>query len=130
MPRRRSDTNASRLLASFWLPVLVYVAAIFVVSAQSRLQPPLTFNQSDKFYHFLEYGLLGLLLARAFRATMRDLSPLVVALVAVSCGIVVGTSDEYFQSFIPGRDSNALDLAFDTVGLALAQVGFRLLVRD
>ena len=73
--------------------------------------------------------MLGLLLARVIRASSPLARPLVAALVAISCGILVGTSDEYLQSFIPGRESSAFDLMADTAGVALAQVLYRARVR-
>ena len=114
----------------YWLPVLLYITIIIVLSAQPFLRPPIEFRESDKLYHLLEYLGLGLLLARATRASAGAWRPLTVALLATSCGILVGTSDEYLQSFIPGRDSSGYDLLADTAGLALAQIVYRVLVRD
>jgi VanZ family protein len=109
---------------------MVYVVAVFSISAQSNLSPPMPFYYMDKVYHAGEYLILGILLARAASATFVSLGPFAVALVAISTGIVIGTSDEYFQSFIPGRESSAFDLFADTAGLALAQVAYRVIVRD
>jgi VanZ family protein len=130
MSRRPREVATTTLIKRYWLPVLVYLAAIFTVSAQPNLRAPISFEQSDKLYHLLEYGLLGLLLARAFSATLRQASPIAVALIATSCGIVIGTSDEYFQSYVPGRESSAFDLMADTAGVAISQVVFRVLARD
>jgi len=51
-----------------WGPVVGYCALIFMVSAQQDLSPP-DFPSSDKVAHFLEYGVLGLLWARAATAS-------------------------------------------------------------
>ena len=117
-PERRFFT----LFALYWLPVLLYVTMIIVISAQPYLTPPLEFRYGDKVCHVLEYFGLGALIARALRATMRLHLPLVAALIALALGIVVGTGDEYFQSFVPGRQSSALDLLADTIGFAVAQL--------
>ena len=119
----------SRVL-TVWLPVLAYVAVIFTLSAQPNLQPPIRFEQSDKLYHLLEYGGLGFLLARALTPTFRKAAPLAVALIATSCGVVIGTTDECFQSTVPGRECSGFDLLADTTGVALAQIAFRLFARD
>jgi VanZ family protein len=129
MSRRTRKLDTPRLLVNFWLPVLVYVGIIFSLSAQANLRPPVPFTMSDKVLHLLEYGALGFLLARALTATLRALSPLGIALVALSIGIAIGTADECFQATVPGRDSSALDLAADTAGLAIAQLVYRLLTR-
>ena len=118
------------MLGRYWLPVAVYVAIIATVSSQPNLRGPVEFDNSDKIYHVLEYLVLGVLLARAWRASAPDWAPTTLALVSISCGILVGTSDEFLQSFIPGRISSALDLLADTIGVVLAQVVFRLLVRE
>ena len=111
-----------RLFLLYWLPVLIYVTVIIVLSAQPYLTPPLEFPNSDKLMHVLEYFGLGILAVRALRATMRISLPLVAALIALSFGIVVGTGDEYLQSFIPGRVSSPFDLLADTIGMMLAQL--------
>ena len=114
----------------YWLPVLLYLTVMIVVSAQPHLKPPLDFHNADKLMHLLEYFGLGLLVARALRATMRIHLPLVAALLALSFGIVVGTGEEYFQSFIPGRVSSPFDLLADTAGLMLAQLVYLAFTRE
>jgi VanZ family protein len=130
MIARRRDSIIVPLFTRYWLPVLAYVAGIVLLSSMPNLQPPLPFEQSDKLYHVLEYLGLGWLLARAWRATAGAQRPLALALIAISCGIVVGAGDEYYQSFVPGRISSGYDLLADTAGLALAQIVYRALVRD
>ena len=117
------------LFMGFWLPVLAYVAAIFTVSAQPHLQPPLHFANADKVLHALEYFVLGVLLVRALRATLRVSRPLFAAMIAVACAVVIGSADEYLQSFIPGRQSDVFDLIADSVGGAIAQLAYVLFVR-
>jgi len=130
MTRRGAERGFLSLFLRYWLPVLAYITAIVTVSAQPYLRGPIEFTNSDKIYHVLEYSILGLLLARAMRGSAPGWPPMAVALSAIACGILVGTSDEFFQSFVPGRISSAFDLLADTVGVALAQVVYRALVKD
>ena len=125
-PERRFFT----LFTRYWLPVLLYVTMVIAISAQPYLVPPMEFRYEDKLIHVLEYFGLGVLIARALRATMRLHLPLAAALIALSLGIVVGTGDEYLQSFVPGRQSSAFDLLADTVGLALAQLVYLAFTRE
>lgn len=111
----------ARLLLRYWLPVVLYVALIFTVSAQPHLHAPVEFKSSDKIYHCLEYGVLGWLLARAFAATRTWVRLVVPALIAIAIGVTIAASDELFQSTVPGRESSALDAAADTIGFAAAQ---------
>src|SRR4249919_2854375 len=55
----------------YWMPVLLYITMIVVVSAQANLTPPLKFRNADKLFHVAEYFVLGLLLARAAHASVR-----------------------------------------------------------
>jgi VanZ family protein len=103
---------------------------IFTLSAQPNLKPPIQFSNSDKMYHLLEYGGLGLLLARAIRSTGRLRSALHVGLLALCFGIVVGTCDEMFQSTVPGRQSSGFDLMADTLGIAVAQLVYGAWARE
>jgi VanZ family protein len=114
----------------YWLPVLVYLTVIFSLSAQPNLKPPMSFQNSDKFWHVLEYGGLGLLLGRALRAGMSGRSALLAAGVALAVGSMIGASDEVFQRGVPGRDSSVSDWAADTVAVALAQGALLWLARD
>jgi VanZ family protein len=115
---------------SHWLPLLLYVTVIFVLSAQPRLQPPIRFQNSDKIYHVFEYLGLGILLVRAVRTSFRMSVPINACLVALCLGIGVGTGDEVFQSTVPGRECSGLDLLADTVGVALAQLAYLAAVRE
>jgi VanZ family protein len=125
-PARRSFD----LFLRYWLPVLVYVAAIITLSAQPRLRPPVEFQNADKLYHVLEYLVLGVLLARAFRATSPADRPVRPVILAVVVGVAFGAFDEYFQSFVPGRISSVRDLIADAVGVTFAQVGYLFAARE
>jgi len=114
----------------YWLPVLMYVTLILILSAQQNLHPPEQFHFTDKFYHLLEYFGLGVLLARAFRAGRRAVSPMRTLIMAVTLGVLVGVADEIFQSFVPGRSSDIFDVLADATGVLLSQVVFLLSVRE
>ena len=114
----------------YWLPVLAYVSTIFILSAQPRLQPPLHFQNSDKLMHLLEYGGLGWLFVRALRASQPARPWVWVSLLALGVGLGIGAGDEYFQSFIPGRESSVFDWLADGTGLTFAQLAFLAFARD
>jgi len=118
------------LFTGFWLPVLAYVTVIFALSSQQHLQSPIRFLNADKVLHAGEYLLLGLLLVRALRATLRVGRPLFAAMIAIGIVVTVGTADEFLQSFIPGRQSDILDLLADALGGAIAQLVYVTFVRS
>lgn len=133
--RRRLATRGAggerkSVFARHWLPVAAYVGLIFVLSAQPGLHPPLDFQNSDKLAHLIEYGLLGLLLARALRATWPARTWVFVSLLALGLGLGIGAADECFQSFVPGRDSTVFDWLADGTGLTFAQLAYLAAARD
>ena len=122
MAERPTERRFFPFFMRFWLPVLLFVTAIGVVSAQPRLRPPLEFKFSDKFWHVVEYAVLGTLLVRAFRASLPTSRLVTASVLAVVCGVTVGFADEKFQSTVPGRISSIYDVAADAVGVVLSQV--------
>ncbi|MCC6349241.1 MAG: VanZ family protein [Candidatus Eisenbacteria bacterium] len=114
----------------YWLPVAAYVSLIFVLSAQPNLRPPFHFQNSDKLSHLLEYGVLGVLLARAMRATLRPRSWLLTTMLTMALGLGIGAGDEFFQSFVPGRDSTVFDWLADGTGITFAQLAYLAAARE
>ncbi len=104
-----SSAGVSRRTA-FW-PLLV-AATIFFASSHSRVAAPHITN-FDKLAHFAVYGLLATLLVRRRRG------PRAIALALVITSLY-GASDEWHQSFVPGRSSDVADWLADTLGGALA----------
>jgi VanZ family protein len=130
MVKRPPERRFFVLFTGFWLPVLAYVVTIFALSAQPHLTPPLHFLNADKVMHLGEYLVLGLLLVRALRASLRVGRPLFAAMIAIGLVVVVGASDESFQSFIPGRQCDAVDFVADSLGGALAQLVYVVMVKE
>lgn len=126
---RPPERSFFTLFMRFWLPPLLYVTIIFVASAQPNLHAPLGFRFGDKLLHVAEYLVFGLLLARALRAQLRVRRPLLAAAMALGLVLLIGAADESLQSFIPGRECSALDLAADVVGGAIAQLVYLVVAR-
>jgi VanZ family protein len=105
-----------------WGPALAWAAAIFTLSSFSRLPSP---PGTDKTHHFVAYGMLAAAIVWGFtdRAPGRTTWP--VALGALLLASIYGATDEWHQSFVPGRDTSALDWAADTAGAAIAVAGLR-----
>jgi VanZ family protein len=96
-----------------WLWPLIVAALIFGASSRSQIAEPGIPN-IDKVAHFSVYGLLGTLLVRTGRGGR--LAPW-LALAAAS---FYGVTDEFHQSFVPGRMCEVADWVADTAGAALA----------
>lgn len=93
---------------------LAFALLIFGASSRSHVASPGFTRVDDKFAHFGAYGLLGTLVCRIRGAGWRSAG---VSLLVVSA---YGASDEWHQSFVPGRMSDAGDWVADTLGAALA----------
>ena len=108
-----------------WGLAVVYMAAIFTLSAQSRLPTPPGILGWDKLQHVLAYMVLGLLLFRAcVISPIARTSPYRLSLLL---GALYGAFDEYHQGFVPGRDMSALDWLADVLGLIAALILMRIL---
>jgi VanZ family protein len=101
---------ASRAL-SLWLPVVVWAAVIFTFSSIPSLSTGLgTWDMLlRKAAHMTEYAILGALLVRALG---RELP-------AFLAGVAYAVTDEIHQHFVEGRHAAAIDVALDSVGVAL-----------
>jgi VanZ family protein len=101
---------ASRAL-SLWLPVVVWAAVIFTFSSIPSLSTGLgTWDTLlRKAAHMAEYAILGALLLRALG---RELPAFLV-------GVAYAVTDEIHQHFVEGRHASPVDVALDSVGVAV-----------
>ena len=76
-----------------------------------------------KLGHVTAYGILSILVYRAVRAERPGWN-LRWAVAAILFAALVGSIDEFHQSFVPGRTATPWDTVIDTLGAALAQVLF------
>lgn len=107
-------------LAVAWLPAILYMLVIWTVSSLALADVSVArFPFGDKGAHFVEYGVLGLLLAHAAFRTWPRHHPLRTAALAVLITLLWGFVDEIHQAFVPGRESEALDLVADGAGATL-----------
>lgn len=100
-----------------WLLPLAWMGLIFVLSAQPdlpRAPGPWLDTLLKKAGHAGAYGVLAWLYQRALRPRFRDSTALRV--VSVGLAIAYALSDEYHQTFVPGRKGRWSDVAVDGVG--------------
>jgi VanZ family protein len=116
--RRVGPSNLAR-----WAPVLVWMAVVFYFSSLSQLG--VLRRVPDWISHPLEYGLGAVLVCRALAGDLRRPVALGVAIAAVFLVTAYGVTDEYHQSFVPGRDADPLDVVKDFAGATLATAALR-----
>lgn len=104
-----------------WLLVFIWAGFIFFLSHQPDLKSGLPQTWEfilGKLAHFFEYAVLCFLLISALSNYRISKKKMVV--LAVILSMLYAFSDEYHQSFIPGRTPSVNDLAVDGLGIFLA----------
>lgn len=118
-----------RTWLSIWGSVIGYCLLIFVLSAQSDLQPPRVLP-SDKLAHLLEYAVLGWLWARAVKRSRSEWTTAAVLVSALLFAGMYGLSDEWHQYYVPGRHADLGDVFADAVGGMLGGISYCLWLRS
>ncbi|HKO35788.1 MAG TPA: VanZ family protein [Pyrinomonadaceae bacterium] len=125
-------------------PLTLWAAAIFVFSSglfsgsntSSVLRPLVLWvypNATDtglaivhglvrKTSHFVEYAILALLAARAFRTSPRDFLRNHWFAVSLTFAALYALSDEFHQSFVSSRTASIYDCLIDTAGGLVALI--------
>jgi VanZ family protein len=138
----KSSTFGNRLWR--YGPLILWAAAIFVFSSglfsgsntSSVLRPLVLWvypNASDtglaiihglvrKTSHFVEYAILALLAARAFRTSSRDFLRNHWFAVSLTFVALYALSDEFHQSFVSSRTASIYDCLIDTAGGLVALI--------
>jgi VanZ family protein len=77
------------------------------------------FPGQDKLLHLVAYTIMSVLVCRAL-ATLRSMRSLwTICLAGILVTVLFGLSDEWHQSFVPGRNAEGWDLAADAAGALL-----------
>ena len=120
----RSSSLVTRYLRwlYYWLPVLLWMGVIFVASSRSHL--PFYVNETVDFMtkkagHITEYGVLAFLLWRAI-SKGRGWSALPSFGGAFVLSLLYAVSDEFHQTFVPGRNGTLTDIGLNALGVLLA----------
>lgn len=99
-----------------WGPVAAVMAAIFALSHAPM--PPLAGSVPDYWAHMGAYALLAAVIVRGMAGGRRPGVTRARIVLAALLAAGYGVSDEYHQSFVPGRDPSARDIAADAAGAA------------
>ncbi len=106
---------------SLWGPVLLWAGVIFYLSSV----PNLRFVEAwwdivlRKVGHMVAFGILARLLARAFTGSTFWSWKRIFAM-SLMMTFLYACSDEWHQSFTPGRVASPLDIVIDTLGAWIA----------
>lgn len=109
----------ARTISKFWAPFLCWVFLIFILSSipGSRI-PKISIAGFDKIGHIFIYSVFGFLLIRAVTKTS-NISLTKAVILSVIIASIYGISDEWYQSFVPGRTADKVDFFADFVGVGM-----------
>lgn len=105
-----------RVLEFFGL--LAYCGLLYWLSDQPSLPAPTWFPGQDKLYHAGAYCLLAVSAWCNLSHIIKR--PIILAAAVIVFSSLYGASDEWHQSFVPGRSSDVWDWLADTLGAGLA----------
>ncbi|MEK6682742.1 MAG: VanZ family protein [Nitrospirota bacterium] len=108
----------------YWAAAITYALLIFFLSSLSGSQTDrfYLFKNSDKVIHIVVYSVLCLLLNRAFFFTFKNSVKRYVPIIAIFISIVYAITDEFHQSFVPGRYASMDDIFADGIGAVISQI--------
>ncbi|MBZ5676607.1 MAG: VanZ family protein [Acidobacteriia bacterium] len=75
-----------------------------------------------KLAHVTEYAIFGFLLSRSLGSPSRSRSQVYIAALCIAAAAVYSFTDEFHQSFVPGRGPSLIDCAIDVSGAVLAMI--------
>lgn len=103
-----------------WTPTAIWAIVIFSFSAIPTNPVSEIYWQDfivKKLAHIIEYGIFATLLYRSLK--LSGISPKDAIIYSLITSFLYGVSDEFHQSFTPGREPKARDVLFDTFGAAM-----------
>jgi len=110
------DMNQSKATYLWLLLLFSYCALIYCLSDQSHLPVPYVFDMQDKLIHATAYAIMAFIFWQSWRERLPIF--LLAVLAVVFCSLF-GVTDEWHQSFVPGRDASVFDWLADTTGAFL-----------
>lgn len=118
-----SERLAIRTTIGRAAPAVLWMALIFALSSREQLPDPggVSVELLAILGHLFMYGVLTVLVLLAFGARRWQPSPAAAAFALV---VAYGVSDEFHQSFVPGRHASAFDLLVDALASLAVLAGW------
>ena len=105
------------------VPLALVMGTIFFISHQPGDNISLPhFPGADKLAHMISYSVLAGTVFFAWSEEQKNSNPRTLIFYTFAFCILYGISDEFHQSFIPGRTASVYDLLADCVGAAVVCV--------
>ena len=114
--------NSFKVFIIYWLPFIVWAVVIYSFSSNPTVKTSEIHWQDfviKKSAHVVEYFIFSLLLYRAIKKSQLKMENKNIILLVIVVAFLYGLSDEFHQSFTPGREPHLRDALIDTGGSAL-----------
>jgi VanZ family protein len=112
------------------IPAILVMITLFMLSTLPGNDPFLnSIHLSDKIEHFIAYFVLGIAFCIWIPGKNWLVKPLVYGMLVVILCTLFGASDEYHQTFVPGRTGDLYDLAVDSIGGIVAVFAYFLFIK-
>ena len=107
------------------VPMLLVMGTIFFLSHKTgdEIELPV-FAHSDLVAHMVIYAALASAVLYAWSAKFKQYHSIKVVCYTVVICLLYGISDEFHQSFVPGRYVSGMDVMADTVGAIIVCAGW------
>lgn len=114
-------TKELKKILNRWLPPFIWAVVIFLFSSYPTTRAS-EIHWKDfivkKTAHIVEYAILTTLSYRALK--MSGVEKKKAGYFSIFVSMLYGLTDEFHQSFTPGRDPQPRDVFFDTIGAVFA----------
>ena len=129
-----------KIYFTHYLPLILWMAVIFAFSANPKPYSALPQSWSEpsssnpvgpssdeilgRFLHVGEYIVLAILVSRMSLLGKRNNAGLIMVVIGLSG--LYALSDEFHQSFVPGRSAQWSDLLLDLIGILIGVLVFKI----
>jgi len=112
------------------IPAILVMITLFKLSTLPGNDPFLnSVHLSDKIEHFIAYFVLGITFCIWIPSKNWFAKPFVYGVLVVFLCTLFGASDEYHQTFVPGRSGDLYDLTVDLAGGIIAVLAYFSFIR-
>lgn len=119
--------NSSIRFLKFWLPVIIWASLIFYLSSIPDLRTVLEYDLIlRKMAHCVEYFILTFLLYRALKSSFH-IRVLQLFIYPTILSFFYAISDEFHQSFVPGRSASIKDVLIDSAGIISFYIAIKII---
>lgn len=99
-----------------WLPVLLWALLMFIGSSIPGHQIPGPVSIASGVLHVIEYAVFGFLIACSLIAQNPAMPRRRMLTVSVIIAVLYSMTDEIHQAYVPGRQTDVLDVIVDAIG--------------